>query len=103
MDDQNQGFFARIRAFFEVERQNRLQELNTALESAPDNASLYLLRGEVWLELGEISSAIADFQVAIELAEATMPQARWGYLFESVAQRARENLRRCGTISEELV
>lgn len=103
MDDQNRGFLARIRAFFEVERQNRLEELNTALESAPDNASLYLLRGEAWLEVGQFGSAIADFQAALELVEAAMPQARWGYLYETVAQRAWENLRRWGPLSEAMV
>lgn len=48
----------------------RLRELSAAVADAPDSITGRVLRGELYLERGEIARAKADFQAALALAEA---------------------------------
>jgi hypothetical protein len=74
---------------------NRMDELTAAIENHPDSPASYVLRGEIFLDGGEIHLAAQDFQKALDLAEPGAETANWGYIYRALADRAREGLRQC--------
>ncbi|MFP4320906.1 MAG: hypothetical protein ACLFTK_00485 [Anaerolineales bacterium] len=66
----------------------RLAALETAIRRAPDAAVNYLLRGELWLELGKLDAAREDLLLARDLAAAQAVQRDWGYIDQSYHDRA---------------
>src|SRR5258708_7965573 len=72
-----------------------LDELSAAIEHYPDAPANYVLRGELYLDEGQIALAAQDFQRALELADPLAESATWGYINEALADRAREGLRHC--------
>jgi hypothetical protein len=74
---------------------NRMDELTDAIHGHPDSPASYVLRGEIFLDSGEIALAAQDFQQALDLADPGAETANWGYVYRALADRAREGLRRC--------
>jgi tetratricopeptide (TPR) repeat protein len=74
---------------------NRMDELTSAIENHPDAPASYVLRGEIFLDGGDIDLAAQDFQKALELADPGAETANWGYVYRALADRAREGLRQC--------
>jgi Tfp pilus assembly protein PilF len=72
----------------------RLQALDLAIERAPDAPVNYLLRGEYWLEVGEVDLARQDLQMARDLAKGQAEASDWGYIYQSYHDRAEELLKR---------
>lgn len=70
----------------------RLANLDAAVQQFPEAASNYLLRGEFLLEQGRYEAAAADFEQAIEQAQAEYEGRRWGVVAQSVRDRALEKL-----------
>jgi|GEM_PF-5994861 len=88
-----------IRRFFfksssERESENRLRMyvLNNAIETYPDAAVNYLLRGELYLEIGRHDAAKDDFEKALELATDQYDNERWGLASQTVKDRAMRGL-----------
>jgi tetratricopeptide (TPR) repeat protein len=71
----------------------RLQELNGAIDANPDDASNYLLRGELFATLGEYPSARVDLERAYELARRELEASRWGFTAQVIQDRALVALR----------
>jgi tetratricopeptide (TPR) repeat protein len=67
----------------------RIHTLTRAIEAAPDSAANYVLRGELYLELGEYGRATADFRQALELAAQQFETADWGLVAQALQDRAR--------------
>ncbi len=72
---------------------NRLNALNTAIKTYPDNAANYVLRGEMYLKMGEPVLAEEDFRQCAEKASKNMQQARWGFVDQAIYDRALVGLR----------
>ncbi len=90
-----ENWFARIAGFFfmtpaqrERQRSRRLRELNVSIEYSPDSATLYVLRGELFLERKEYYLAQEDFETALEIAEAVNPEDGWGIIEQVMRDRA---------------
>lgn len=83
------GFWAWARALlFGEDRQRRLDALNEAIarsESAPSN---YVLRGELYLEMGEYAAALADFEYAEKMAAYQINEESWGIISQAMRDRA---------------
>lgn len=86
------GFFFRTPARRERERSRRLRELNVSLEYASDSPTLYVLRGELFLERKEYHLAQADFEMAVTIAEAFDPESGWGLVEQAMRDRALDGL-----------
>jgi len=86
------GFFFKTPAQKERDRSRRLRELNVSIEYAPDSPTLYVLRGELFLERKEYHLAQADFETAIEIADEFDPEAGWGLVTQAMRDRALEGL-----------
>jgi hypothetical protein len=67
---------------------DQLTELNRAINTYPDAAVNYVLRGEVYAELGEYALAKADFEHGLMLAEAQFAGSDWGFLAQALRDRA---------------
>lgn len=69
-----------------------IDQMSAAIELAPDNPELYLLRGQVYLSLYEWDKALADYDQALELkddyAEAYFGR---GLVYISILQTGTEN------------
>lgn len=76
--------------------ETRIEVLSLAIERYPDAAVNYVLRGEAWLALGDDAKALDDFRAALALADDAASSARWGYVEQALADRAREGLRQLG-------
>jgi len=74
---------------------NRMGALTDAIENHPDSPASYVLRGEIFLDGGEIDLAAQDFQKALDLADPGAETANWSYVYRALADRAREGLRQC--------
>lgn len=70
----------------------RLHLLNRAIEGSPDTAVNYVLRGEYWLEMGDVQAALQDFERAIALEEVALAKSDWGYLEQALLDRAENGL-----------
>ena len=86
------GFFFQTPAGRKRELSRRLNELNVSIEFAPNSPTNYVLRGELFLERQEYHLAQADFEIALELAEAFDAQAGWGVIEQVMRDRALEGL-----------
>lgn len=74
--------------------QDRLADLNMAIELYPDAPTAYMLRGELFLMRQEYYLAQADFETALTLAEAELAHDNWGLVQQSVIERALAGLHR---------
>jgi hypothetical protein len=74
---------------------NRMGALTDAIENHPDSPASYVLRGEIFLDSGEINLAARDFRKALDLADPGAETANWSYVYRALADRAREGLRQC--------
>lgn len=70
----------------------RLSDLDAALAQHPDSAANYVLRGEVYHQLGEYELAAADFSRALELAAAQVESDDWGLVAQAMQDRAERGL-----------
>lgn len=70
--------------------------LSEAISRAPDEPVNYILRGEVWLGVGDTGRAAADFLKAQELARRRWASSAWGYLDQAYCDRAEAGLAACG-------
>jgi hypothetical protein len=71
----------------------RLAELNQTIADHPNAAINYVLRGELYLNKGEIALAQADFRWAFTLADADFEASNWGLVAQVVRDRALDGLR----------
>jgi tetratricopeptide (TPR) repeat protein len=68
-----------------------LAEINAAVALAPQNPDLYILRGQVYLNLYEWDKSLNDFSAAIELApEYADAYFQRGVLYYSILQTGQE-------------
>jgi len=72
----------------EREFHRRQRELSRGIGEAPDNMTLYVLRGELNLERREHERAIADFDRALKLAETLDDASGWNILEQVMRDRA---------------
>jgi len=88
------GFFFQTPARRRQEQSRRLHELNVSIEFAPNSPTNYVLRGELFLERREFHLAQADFEMALELADAFDPEDGWGLVEQVMRDRALEGLKK---------
>jgi hypothetical protein len=86
------GFFFQTPARRRREQSRRLNELNVSIEFAPNSPTNYVLRGELFLERREYHLAQADFEMALELADAFDPEEGWGLVEQVMRDRALDGL-----------
>ncbi len=72
--------------------EERLRSLSLAIEHNPDTPANYVLRGELYLDVGERELAAADFQRALELASAQFEASDWGGMAQVMRDRAAAGL-----------
>lgn len=70
----------------------RLVELEQAIIAYPDAPVNYILRGEVYLALGEYALAEIDFERGLRLAQAQYARDEWGIITQALQDRALRNL-----------
>ncbi len=70
----------------------RLVALDAAIEQYPDTPTNFVLRGELYLQLGESELAALDFQRALELAQPQIEQNDWGIVAQAMQDRALRGL-----------
>jgi ParB-like chromosome segregation protein Spo0J len=75
-------------------RAARLARLNDAIAASPDEPANYLLRGELLNEEGRCELAAADFERALALARAGLPDESWGLVGQVLQDRALAGLAR---------
>ncbi len=73
--------------------ERRLQTLHGSIERHPDAATNYVLRGELYLELGEYELAYEDFSRGLELATAQFERDDWGIVSQAMRDRAEVGLK----------
>jgi tetratricopeptide (TPR) repeat protein len=78
------------------ERRERLANLTNAIERHSDAPVNYVLRGELFLTMGQPEQAAADFEEALRLAQAQFVDMPWGILEQSMADRAAVGLAQAG-------
>lgn len=71
---------------------DRFRQLSDRIETGPDSITHYVLRGELFIERGEYGRARADFEAALELAEAVDLNASWGLLEQVMRDRALQGI-----------
>jgi tetratricopeptide (TPR) repeat protein len=76
------------------DRGKNFQYLDEAIESAPDTAVNYVLRGELYLKAREYALARRDFQRAYELAAAQFERSDWGLIAQAMQDRALTGLQK---------
>jgi len=74
----------------EIDRQ--LENLNYAIKHHPDAPANFLLRGEYWMQAGEIEQAREDLSTARELAEKLIETNDWVSIPQSYIDRIDEAL-----------
>ncbi len=79
------GLFGRD---YKAAYQERYDMLNRAAQHNPDDAAIYLQRGELFLELRDYDRAAVDLQKAAELASADYETRPWGIVSQMVRDRA---------------
>lgn len=77
----------RERDFYE-----RFRELSDKIEALPESITHYVLRGELFIERGEYERAKADFEAAVDIAEALDPSQSWGLLEQVMRDRALQGI-----------
>ncbi len=71
---------------------DRFRELSDKIEALPESITHYVLRGELFIERGEYERARADFEAAVEIAEAVDPNESWGLLEQVMRDRALQGI-----------
>jgi hypothetical protein len=71
---------------------DRFLWLDDAIYREPDVAVNYVIRGELYLERGEIENAAADFERGEELAQREFAERRWGVVAQAMRDRARRGI-----------
>jgi len=66
----------------------RLAALDAAVQSNPNAPANYLLRAELYAQLGEDALALADFERAQALADSALAADRWGLINQALRDRA---------------
>ena len=69
-------------------RLRQLEDLFTAIAAHPDSFTNYVLRGELYLQMGEYESALADFEIAQKLASEHLAVDNWGLVAQVMQDRA---------------
>lgn len=72
--------------------EQRLRSLSLAIEKYPQTPANYVLRGELYLGVGEHELAATDFQRALELASAQFEASDWGGIAQAMRDRAEAGL-----------
>jgi len=72
--------------------EQRLRSLSLAIEKYPEAPANYVLRGELYLDVGEYELAQSDFQRALELASAQFEVSDWGGIAQVMRDRAEVGL-----------
>jgi len=72
---------------------DRLLELDRAIYQHPDAMTNYVLRGELYLKIGEYEAAYADFEQGLDLAATQVEEADWGVVAQTMQDRALVGLR----------
>lgn len=95
------SFWGRVRRWLlpsTVERaaiyQQRLVELDYAIERHPEAPSNYVVRGEHHLAAHFYDQAVSDFQQALELASQQLEVENWGLITQTMRDRALNGLER---------
>ncbi len=71
---------------------DRFRELSDEIEALPESIAHYVLRGELFIERGEYERARADFEAAVDIAEAADPNESWGLLEQVMRDRALQGI-----------
>lgn len=87
-------FFYKNKSERDAEQRTRLYMLNQAIETYPEAAVNYLLRGELYIEMKIHEAAQKDLQTAIDLAETQYKNDRWGLGSQAIQDRATRALKR---------
>jgi Tfp pilus assembly protein PilF len=74
---------------------NTLDDLTQAIEDDPNAPVHYVLRGEIWLEQGDLEMARRDFVAAQILTDHLLHESGWGYVYQAYLDRADAGLRQC--------
>lgn len=74
--------------------QQRLMELDYAIELYPEAPSNYVFRGEYHLAAHFYDQAVSDFQQALELASQQLEVEDWGLITQTMRDRALNGLER---------
>lgn len=69
-------------------RQRRLEDLFAAVAANPDSFTNYVMRGEVYLQIGEYELAASDFEIACKLAANHLAVDNWGVIAQAMQDRA---------------
>lgn len=88
------GFFIKTPAQHERDCSRRLHELNERIAYTPNTPTLYVLRGELFLERNEYRQAASDFRTALDIADAFDPTTGWGLVAQVMQDRAIAGLQR---------
>lgn len=94
------GWISRLRARFtgaqarRTYTTERLIALSRAIERHPESPANYVVRGELFLEIGQQARAAEDFQMALVLAEAQFANDDWGLVSQALQDRALAGLSR---------
>ena len=72
--------------------QARLWDLDQTISAYPDSPSNYVVRGEIYLDMGEAELAYADFSIAWKLATEQIESANWGLIAQAMQNRAEAGL-----------
>jgi tetratricopeptide (TPR) repeat protein len=75
-------------------QQERLDDLNMTIKLYPESASNYVLRGEWFEQQKQYELAIADYEMARQLASEQVATDSWGLVNQAVQDRAIRGLRR---------
>ncbi len=75
-----------------AQHNRRISRLSSAIEFSPDAPTNYVLRGELYMEIGDYASAVVDFRRALELATAQVENEDWGIIAQTMQDRAQEGL-----------
>lgn len=67
---------------------DRLAALDAAIDAEPDAPANYMLRAELYAQLGEDALALADFERAQMLAADRYTRDNWGLVSQAVRDRA---------------
>ncbi len=76
------------------DKSEHFRHLDQAIESAPDSAANYVLRGELYLKAREYALARRDFQQAYELAAKQFERSDWGLIAQAMQDRALAGLQK---------
>jgi len=85
-------FFFKSALAREEDQQTRMLELEKAIETYPDAAVNYLLRGELFLDMRDTTAAQLDFEDALVLVEEQYQTDRWGIAAQAIRDRALQGL-----------